>query len=98
LLRFILGGKEETQEAGSVRNGLRITTGGYFEETNACGRVRRRVPPASEKASVETSHSSRDGGLAYDAGFTSLTRDNLVVNPFISLFEAIAERGVGLPL
>ena len=35
LLRFILGGKKETQEAGSARNGLRITTGGYFDETNA---------------------------------------------------------------
>ena len=34
LLRLILGGKEETQEAGWARNGLRITSGGYFEATN----------------------------------------------------------------
>ena len=37
LRQLILGGKEETQEAGSALHGLRITSGGYFEETPAPG-------------------------------------------------------------
>jgi hypothetical protein len=98
LLHLILGGKEETQQAGWARNSLRITSGGYFEGTNALYVDKDDISTSvSKRAAGEKLHSSGDGWLADDAGIASLARDDLVVNPSIRLFEAAAKRRIRLP-
>jgi hypothetical protein len=99
LLRSILVGREGRGGAGWARNGLRITRGGYFEETNGLLAVKVDVcSSASDKAGVEKSHSSCDGRLTYDASLTALARDDLIVNPCIRFFEAATKRCVRLPV